>query len=246
MAERRISEVLRACAAGLGAVSARGAAVTAFQAGGRHLLDEGSRKAARHAVDWAARTALGSLLPGGLGQLAGQGVQRALGAAQVLGGQRLAGVAGKVLASAPISDAIGRLSQAAEGAAGQAVEQVADGMMKPGFRGTAGAMVRVASGSAADQFYTAARRSAGVGALIDGVSSGIDAAQAYQQGEITGRQAAVRVALDAATGAVAAGAGVALGAGAIAVLGGLSAPALFVVGATGAIGTKRAMRWLFE
>lgn len=246
MSERKISEVLRACAAGLGAVSARGAAVTAFQAGGRHLLDEGARKAARHAVDWAARSALGALVPGGLGQLAGHGVQRALGAVQAVGGGRLAGVAGKMLASTPVAGAIERISQAAEGAAGQAVEQVADQVMAPTGQGTAGAVVRVLSGSAADQFYTAARRAAGVGALIDGINSGIDATQAYQQGEITGRQAVVRVTLDAATGAVAASAGVALGAGAIAVLGGLSAPALFVVGATGAIGTKRALRWLFE
>jgi hypothetical protein len=247
MAERAINDILRACAAGLGAVGARGAATTLFHAGGRYLLDEGARTAARHAVDWAARTALGSLVPGGgVSQLAGQGVQRALSAVQALGGQRLAGVTGKLLTSAPVSRAIDRISRAAEGAAGQAVTQVADQAMRPGFRGAAGAAVRVATGSAADQLSTAARRAAGAGALIDGVVSGIDATRAYQQGEITGRQVVVRVALDAATGAIAAGAGVALGAGAITVLGGLSAPALFVVGATGSLGAKRALRWLFE
>ncbi|MCU0654638.1 MAG: hypothetical protein MUF64_04900 [Polyangiaceae bacterium] len=245
MSERKITELLRACAAGLGAVGARKAAETAFQAGGRHLLDESARAAARHAVDWAARSALGALLPGGVGALAGQGLQKAFGAVQLAAGPRLAGVAGKVLASAPLQGAIDRLSHAAEGAAGQAVEQAAQAL-QPGLRTTAGAVVRVVSGSATDQFYGAARRAAGVGALLDGVSSGIDASRAYQQGEISARQALVRVALDASTGAIAAGAGVAVGAGAIAVLGGLSAPALFVVGAAGATGAKRGLRWLFE
>ncbi len=246
MAERSISDILRSCAAGLGAVGARKAAVTVFQAGGRHLLDEGARTTARRVVDLAASSALGALLPPGLGQLAGQGMPRALGAAPALGGERLAGVAGRMLVSQPVTGAIERLSQAAQGAASQAVEQAADQVMKPGLRGTASAMARVAVGSTTDQIYAAAGRSAGLGAVIDGVSGGLDASRAYQQGEITGRQAAVRVALDAATGAVAAGAGVALGAGAVAVLGGLGAPALFVVGAAGSLGTKRALRWLFE
>lgn len=245
MSERKISEALRACVAGLGAVSARGAAVTAFQAGGHRLLDETARKAARHAVDWAAKTMLGTLLPGGIGQITSQGIQRALNAAQIAGGGRLSDLVGKVLASSPVASAIERVSQAAEGAAGHAVEQVADQVMISGSRGTKRAMLRILSGSASDQFYTAARRAA-AGALVDGINSGINATQAYQRGEITGRQAVVRVSLDAATGAIAASTGVALGASAIVVLGGLSAPALFVVGATGAVGTKRALNWLFE
>lgn len=246
MSERKISEALRACVAGLGAVSARGAAVTAFQAGGHRLLDETARKAARHAVDWAAKTMLGTLLPGGIGQITSQGIQRALNAAQIAGGGRLSDLVGKVLASSPVASAIERVSQAAEGAAGHAVEQVADQVMISGSRGTKRAMLRILSGSASDQFYTAARRAAAAGALVDGINSGINATQAYQRGEITGRQAVVRVSLDAATGAIAASTGVALGASAIVVLGGLSAPALFVVGATGAVGTKRALNWLFE
>lgn len=210
-------------------------------------MDEGARAAARQVVDWAARTALSSLLPrGGLEHLAGWGVQRALDAARALGGRRLAEFTNQLLASTPVSGAIGRISHAAEGAARRVMMQVADQPMKPGFRRAAGSMVRVATGSTVDQFSAAARRAAGAGALIDGIASGIDATRAYQQGEITGRQVVVRIALDATTGAIAAGAGVALGACAVIVLGGLSAPALFVVGATGSLGAKQALRWLFD
>ncbi|RYE88133.1 MAG: hypothetical protein EOO75_13625 [Myxococcales bacterium] len=155
---------------------------------------------------------------------------------------------GEMLGSAVAGlGAVAGLTQAAEKATGQALEQAADRAMEaPGLGRTAGAMARVLSGSAADRVAAAARRSAAVGAVIDGVRSGLVVRSAYERGDINARQAAVRVAIGAGTGAIAAGAGVAIGAGAVAVLGGLGAPAIFVVGAAGSVGARRALGWLFS
>lgn len=246
MVKQRMGDLLGSAAAGLGAVAARRAAVSVFEAGGRHLLDESSRSLARRALDMTARAALGAFMPVNLGQLAGEGVARVVSAASSVGGARLAAAAEQALASEPVSRAVAGLTHAAEQATGKALERAADTAMKPGLRRTAGAVVDVVGGKATDRITAAARRSAAAGAVIDGVRSVLEVRGAHERGDITTRQAVVRVAIGAGTGALAAGAGVAIGAGAVAVLGGLGAPAVFVVGAAGSMGTRRAFRWLFS
>lgn len=60
------------------------------------------------------------------------------------------------------------------------------------------------------------------------------------------RGAATYVAKEAATGAIATGAGVLLGAGFVALTGAMAAPVVFAVGALGSIGMKKLLRRVTE
>lgn len=219
----RLGDTLRACAAGLGAVGAQPGALSLFEAGGRRLLDAGAQRAVRQLAEVSATTVLGGLVPGGLtaGNLTAGLLPGALGEAATAGAAKAAQVAGEM-----------------------GVERAASSLAERGLRGAAGAIGRVVTGRATRSVSRHARLAAGAGFVIDGVLEGIEARDAYQAGEITGRQAAVRVALGAATGAAAAGAGVVAAAGVVAVAGALSGPAAFMVGAASSVGARRALRWL--
>ena len=222
---QKLGDTLRACAAGLGAVAAQRGAISLFEAGGRRLLDAGAQRAVRQIAEVSATTVLGGLVPGGLaaGGLTAGLLPGALGEVATAGAAKAMQVAGSVGA-----------------------EQAASSLANRGLRGAAGALGRVVTGHAARTVAGNARIAAAAGLVIDGVLEGIEAREAYQAGEITGRQAAVRVALGAATGAAAAGAGVAAAAGVVAVAGALSGPAAFMVGAASSVGARRALRWLFD
>lgn len=85
-------------------------------------------------------------------------------------------------------------------------------------------------------------KAAGLGLLIDGAVASVEALVAVQNGSMDRKAASSYVAKEAATGAVATGAGVLLGTGLIALTGGMAAPVVFAVGALGSIGTKRLLR----
>jgi hypothetical protein len=111
---------------------------------------------------------------------------------------------------------------------------------------TTGKAVRAVGPAAARaagvELLKGAGKAAGVGMVIDGAVAGVEAAPAVRAGTMDRRGAAVHVATEAATGAVATGTGVLLGAGLVALTGGAAAPVVFAVGALGSIGTKRLLR----
>lgn len=99
--------------------------------------------------------------------------------------------------------------------------------------------------TAAKQVLRGASRAAAIGFVVDGAVAGIEAVVAVRNGS-TDRETAIRhVAKEAASGAVATGAGVLAGAGLVALTGGIAAPVVFAVSAAGSIGVKRVVRrWL--
>ena len=86
---------------------------------------------------------------------------------------------------------------------------------------------------------------AGAGALIDGGWALVHVTRRRRAGEMTGRDAAVHVASEVLTGAVATAAGAAAAAALVALTGGVAAPALFAVGAAASLGAKAGLgAWL--
>lgn len=104
----------------------------------------------------------------------------------------------------------------------------------------------VAARVAGRQLLKGAGKAAGIGFVIDGAVAGVEAASAVRSGSMDRKDAATYVAKEAATGAIATGAGVLLGAGLVALTGGVAAPVVFAVGALGSIGTKRILRKLTD
>ncbi len=186
---RTIAGALRAAIAGGGAVHVLRPAVALFEAGGKHLLDEGARGALRAAAENGAEKAL------------------AFAAGPLLG-------PATTLAKQPLR----LLGKAARGAA------------------------PVAARVAAKEILKTAGKAAGIGLAIDGAVAGVEAVVAVRNGAMDRRSAATYVAKEAATGAVATGAGVLLGAGFVALTGGAAAPVVFAVGALGTMGTKHLLR----
>ena len=105
-------------------------------------------------------------------------------------------------------------------------------------------VVKQAGVTAVKEVLKGAGKAAGVGFVVDGVFGGVEAALAYKNGKMTGKEAAVHVSKEAGTGALATGAGVAVAAGVVALTGGLAAPVVFVIGAGAAIGAKQGLKRL--
>jgi hypothetical protein len=95
---------------------------------------------------------------------------------------------------------------------------------------------------AGKQVLKGAGKAAGIGFVLDGAVAGVEAIIAVRNGSTDKKSAAIHVAKEATTGAIATGAGVLLGAGLVALTGGIAAPVVFAVGALGSIGTKRLLR----
>jgi hypothetical protein len=96
--------------------------------------------------------------------------------------------------------------------------------------------------TAGRELLKGAGKAAGIGLVVDGAVAGVEAAVAMKNGSMDKKEAVSYVAKEAATGAVATGAGVLIGAGLVALTGGTAAPVVFAVGALGSIGTKRILR----
>jgi hypothetical protein len=100
----------------------------------------------------------------------------------------------------------------------------------------------IAARAAGKQILKGAGKAAGIGLVIDGALASVEAVSAVRGGAMDRKQAVTYVATEAATGAVATGAGVLLGAGLVALTGGIAAPVVFATSALGAIGAKRLLR----
>lgn len=111
---------------------------------------------------------------------------------------------------------------------------------------TAGRAISVqVARTAAREVLKGAGRAAALGFVVDGAVAGIEAVVAVRNGS-TDRDTAIRhVAKEAASGAVATGAGVLVGASLVALTGGFAAPVVFAASAAGTIGVKRVVRrWM--
>ncbi len=106
--------------------------------------------------------------------------------------------------------------------------------VRAGFPAASSSGARAAVG----QVAAGVGRAAGVGVVIDGTFGAVEAARQYRTGDMDGGQACRHVAKEAGTGAAASAVGVVAGVTAVAVVGTLSAPAVFTVGFLGAVGTK--------
>lgn len=119
--------------------------------------------------------------------------------------------------------------------------------LKPGAGGAAASAMAKGVGKqamrlAGKQVLKGAGKAAGIGFVLDGAVASVEAIVAVRNGSTDRRSAAIHVAKEATTGAIATGAGVLLGAGIVALTGGLATPVVFAVGALGSIGTKRLLR----
>jgi len=102
----------------------------------------------------------------------------------------------------------------------------------------------VVARAAGREILKGAGKAAGLGFMIDGAIASVEAVAAVRAGTIDSRSAAGYVAIEAATGAAATGAGVLLGATLVALTGGMATPVVFAVGALGSMGTKQLLRRL--
>lgn len=189
---RKLGDALRAVVAGTGAARAIASSIALFEAGGKLVLDEGTKSVLRGAAERGAESAL------------------AFAAGPLLGPATM-------LAKRPI----GLLANA-----GKAARTAAP----------------LAARAAGKEILKGAGKAAGIGLVIDGAVASVEAVVAVRDGAMDRPSAVKYVAKEAATGAVAAGAGVLVGAGLVALTGGAAAPVVFAVGALGSIGTKRLLR----
>jgi hypothetical protein len=189
---RKLGDALRAVFAGSGAARAIAASAALFEAGGKHLLDEGTKSALRKVAEQGAENAL------------------AVAAGPLLGPVT-------ALAKKPIA-------------------------MLPNVGKAARAVGPLAARAAGKELLKTAGRAAGIGLVIDGAIAGVEAISAVRNGSMEKKDALGYVAAEAATGAVATGAGVLVGASLVALTGGIAAPVVFAAGALGSVGAKRVLR----
>lgn len=189
---RSFADALRAVIAGGGAARVMTASVALFEAGGKLILDEGTKHTLRSVAEKGAESAL------------------AIAAGPLLG-------TATQMAKRPVA----LLASSAKAAR---------------------AVAPVAAKVAGRELLKGAGKAAGIGLLVDGAVAGVEAVAAVRAGEMATNDAAVYVAKEAATGAIATGTGVLLGAGLVALTGGVAAPVVFAIGALGSVGTKRLLR----
>jgi hypothetical protein len=109
---------------------------------------------------------------------------------------------------------------------------------------TAASAAPLAARMAAKEVLKGAGRAGGFGLVVDGAVASLDAVVAIRDGSMDKKSASLHVMKEAATGALATGAGVLLGAGMVALTGGAAGTLVFAIGAFGAMGTKGLLRRL--
>jgi hypothetical protein len=203
-----IADSLRAALAGGEAAKLLASSAALFEAGGKHVLSEGAKRAVREVAERGATRAI-AMTTGPILESAGS-----LAAKPIIAMTTKAGVALGVKSSA----------------AATASSAIAKSAGKEAMR------------MAGKQVLKGAGKAAGIGFVLDGAFASVEAVIAVRNGSSDKKTAALHVAKEATTGAIATGAGVLLGAGLVALTGGIAAPVVFAVGALGSIGTKRLLR----
>lgn len=155
---------------------------------------------------------------------------------------RAAAERGAARAMSPVIEAATALPQLGRAGAKNALATPGSaGLATTGARAVSGALAR----TAAREVLRGASRAAAIGFVVDGAIAGVEAVIAVRNGSAERDKALVHVAKEAASGAIATGAGVLVGAGLVAVTGGLATPVVFAASAAGSIGVKRYVRrWL--
>jgi hypothetical protein len=106
------------------------------------------------------------------------------------------------------------------------------------------AVVTTARAAGAQIARTAARAGV-VGLVVDAAFGAAEGVMAYRRGTMTGKQACVHATVEAGTGAASTSVGVLVAAGAVALTGGLAAPAVMAIGTGTALAAKLGLRRLF-
>jgi hypothetical protein len=207
-ATTNIVDSLRAAIAGGEAVKVLAASTALFEAGGKHVLSEGTKRAVREVAERGAARAI------------------AIATNPVL--ESAASLAGKPLAA--ITKRAGAALGVEGAAAASASKTVAAGLGKQAMR------------AAGKQVLRGAGKAAGIGFLLDGAIASVEAITAVRNGSSDRKTAAIHVAKEATTGALATGTGVLLGAGLVALTGGIAAPVVFAASALGTVGAKQLLR----
>jgi hypothetical protein len=196
---------LRAAIAGGEAAKLILSSAVLFEAGGKLVLSEGTKRAVREVAERGAARAIA------------MSTSPILASAGSLAAKPVVAMTTKAGAALGLK----------QGAGGSAAGALARGAGKQAMR------------LAGKQVLKGAGKAAGIGFVLDGAVASIEAIAAVRNGSTDRRTAAIHVAKEATTGAIATGAGVLLGAGIVALTGGLATPVVFAVGALGSIGTKR-------
>jgi hypothetical protein len=180
-----------------------------------------------------------------VGAVAGQGAVRVQSAAMALyeagGKELLVGVAQTTIREAAAASAAETVAGIAP--ALLAETSTASALLGPAIgrelASSAGKVVATTTARAASkQILRSAVRVGGIGLVIDGAVGAAEGVIGYRKGELTGKQACLHTATEAATGAVSTAAGVVLAAGVVALTGALALPAMTAIGAGGALATK--------
>jgi hypothetical protein len=146
-----------------------------------------------------------------------------------------------LLATGPVLESASGLATAMDGAkAALSLGSNAANGARSIALGTGKHAMRVAS----KEILKGIGKAAGIGFVLDGAVSSVEAIMAVRNGSSDKPTAIKYVAKEATTGAIATGAGVLLGASLVALTGGIAAPVVFAVGALGSIGTKTLLRRL--
>lgn len=95
------------------------------------------------------------------------------------------------------------------------------------------------------QIARTAARAGVVGLVIDAAFGAAEGVVAWRRGTMTGKQACVHATVEAGTGAASTSVGVLVAAGAVALTGGLAAPAVMAIGTGTALATKLGLKRLF-
>jgi len=215
----RFRNLIRAKLAGDAAVLVSLSAVRVFSAGGRRLLGEGTQRAIQASVARAGEQLLSAATPVSL--------QRFLTVpAEAMG------TAGRLAAQALPSTATAESAVLAGAKSGFKLQK-----LQPISR----AVIR----SASRDVLRGASRAAAFGLVIDGAIGGVEGYLAYRRGRLTRGEAFMHAGKEAVSGALATGTGVVLAGVAVALTGAMAGPAVFVIGAGGAIAAKHALNRAF-
>lgn len=119
-----------------------------------------------------------------------------------------------------------------------------EGAAQLGGRVAIGAAAATTMRTAGAQIARTATRAGLVGLVLDAAFGAAEGITAYRRGTMTGKQACIHTTIEAGTGAASTSIGVLLAAGAVALTGGLAAPAVMAIGTGGALATKLGLRRL--
>jgi len=134
---------------------------------------------------------------------------------------------------------------AAEAVAASAPALLTDAAARVGAAEVASVAAVATARAAGTQIARTAARAGLIGLVVDAAFGAAEGVIAYRRGTMTGKQACVHATVEAGTGAASTSVGVLVAAGAVALTGGLAAPAVMAIGTGTALAAKLGLRHLF-